>query len=201
MTVAVILTVLGFILHIWLIAEGYMIVRTYNRPAVRFQEVRFQLKRFMTFKCLPKSIQQRIITFYDFSFNGKFIRKQEINKLLGGELKRSVSAETTRQLLTGNYFFKQLPDELLNSMAYCMTEVVFLCNDVIGNGQVQASLRRKTFPSNKSKTFSILCLRRNFISLNLELLLFTLKMETKLHICMTAACSEKWRSYLRMEIM
>jgi hypothetical protein len=131
MCCAIIFTIIGFVLHIWLVSQAYMYLKTSYGPAVYFQELRHQLKKYMSFKRLSKSIQRRILTFYDFSFNGNFFRKREINESLSSELQRLVKMETCQQLLRANYFFKRLPDELLNSIADGLSEVVFLCNDVV----------------------------------------------------------------------
>lgn len=131
MTVGIIFTVIGFVFHIWLVSEAYMYLRTTYGPSIRFQEIRYQMQKYMSFKCLSTSIQRRIFTFYDFSFNGNYFRKREINELLGNKLRHSVTMETCQDLLRRNYFFEQLPDELLDSIADLMAEVIFLGNDVI----------------------------------------------------------------------
>lgn len=143
-------TLIGFVLHIFLISEAYMYLKTTYGPYIRFQEIRYQIRTFIRFQRLSKSVQQRILAFYDFSFNGKFFQKREIDKLMGSLLKHSVTIETWKQLLRGNYFFKQLPDELLNSIADCMSEVLFLCNDVIctvNSARAQVNFMRKKFSS------------------------------------------------------
>lgn len=131
MMVGIIYTLFGFVLHIWLVSEAYMFLRTSYGPSIRFQEIRYQMKKFMSFKRISASIQRRVLKFYDFSFNGKFFRKRDINELLGNELRYLVTKETCEELLKVNHLFKSLPDELLLSVANCMTENVFLVNDVI----------------------------------------------------------------------
>lgn len=131
MTVGIVYTIIGFVLHIWLVSEAYTYLRTTYGPSVRFQEIRYQMQKYMAFKRLSTSIQQRILAFYDFSFDGNFFRKREINEILGPLLQQSVTMETCKQMLVNNYFYGKLPEELLMSMANCMSEVVFLCNDVI----------------------------------------------------------------------
>jgi hypothetical protein len=131
MTVGVIFTVIGFIVHIWLVAAAYMYLRTTCGTSVRFHEIRCQMRKFMGFKRLPTTVQQRILSFYDFSFNGNHYRVHDINVVLGKEQLQSVTAETYSRLLRVNYFFQQFPDEILNSIANCMTRTVYLANDVV----------------------------------------------------------------------
>lgn len=203
MTIGVILTIIGFILHIWLVSEAYMYLRTNYGPSVRFQEIRYQMRKYMAFKRLSPSIQKRIMSFYDFSFNGNFFRKREINEMLGHGLRNSVTMETCKQLLVENYFFKQLPEELLNSMANCMTEMVFLCNDVICKAD---STRAQVDSIDKCLAFFcwnflLSLIYRSSIWLWMEQLLFIHRMETRLHICMMATCLERLRSFLLMKTM
>ena len=131
MIVGIIFTLIGFILHIWLVSEAYMYLKTAYGPSIRFQEIRYQMRMYIRFRRLPKTVQQRILAFYDFSFNGKFFRKREINELMGSSLKHLVTKEKCQQLLIDNYFFKQLPEELLSLIVDCMSESCFLRNDVI----------------------------------------------------------------------
>lgn len=131
MTVGIFFTLIGFVLNILLVTEAYMYLKTAYGPLIRFQEIRYQMRMYIRFKRLTKSVQQRILAFYDFSFNGKFFRIGEINDLMGTSLKHLAKVETYKQLLNGNYFFKQIPEELLSSMVDYLTEVLFLPNDVI----------------------------------------------------------------------
>lgn len=138
------MTLIGFVVHIWLVAEAFAFMRTFYWSSIRFQEIRYQIDKYVSCKRLSKSMQSRIIALYDFSFNGKFFRKREIDELLGNELRHLVKMETCQLLLKGNYFFKQLPEELLSAMADCLMEMVFLCNDVICKveaARAQASLK------------------------------------------------------------
>lgn len=105
---------------------------------------------FIRFKRLSKSIQRRVLDFYDCSFNDKFFRRREINELMGSSLRHLVTMEKCRELLTGNYFFKQLPDELLNSLADSMSETLFLPNDIIckvDSTRTQVNFSTKSFLS------------------------------------------------------
>lgn len=129
--VGIVMTLVGYALYIRLVAEAYMCVRTTYWPSVRFQEIRFQMDKYMSFKRLSNSIQKRILALYDFSFNGKFIRKPEIDEWLGNDFRHLVKMQTCQQLLKRKYFFKQIPEELLSAMSEYMTEMIFLCNDLI----------------------------------------------------------------------
>lgn len=131
MTVGIVLSLIGFILHIWLVSKAYMYLRTTYWPEIRFHEMRHQISEYVSFKGLSKSLQNRILEFYEFSFRGKFFRKQEISGLLGNELCHLIAIQTRKKLLQGNFLFNQIPDDLLDSMADCLVETVYLADDII----------------------------------------------------------------------
>lgn len=131
MIIGITFTTIGFILHVYLISMAYMYLRTAFAPTVRFQEIRYQMQEYMAFKHLSSSIQSRILTYFDFSFQKKYYRKSEIKELLSDELLQSISNQTTLILIEGIYFFKMLPKEVLTTIVDCMTEQIFLKNDVI----------------------------------------------------------------------
>lgn len=154
MTVAIAYTLIGFVVHIWLVSKAYMLLRTVKSTKIRFQEIRYQLRTFMAFKGLSIAIQQRILTFFDFSFHGKYFRKREINELLGHGLRQLVTLETCKRQLTRNYIFKQLTEELIGPIANGLTEAVYLKNDVIGKvesarTQVKMSVQKAFVSSNE----------------------------------------------------
>lgn len=131
MTFAFCLTIVGFMLHIWLISKVYLHLRTSYGPSVRFQEMRWELQEYVAFKHIPKRVQKRILTYYDYCFKDEFFRKKEIEGLLGRDLMHIIAKETTEELLKRHFLFELLPANLLHSIAIAMSEVVFLRNDVI----------------------------------------------------------------------
>ena len=131
MVIGITFTLIGFVLHIYLISIAYMYLRTAYAPKVRFQEIRYQMQEYMAFKHLSSSIQSRILTYFDFTFQKNYYRKSEIKELLSDELTQLISNQTTLKLIEGIYFFKMLPQEVLILIVDCMTEQVFLKNDVI----------------------------------------------------------------------
>ncbi|KAL7052851.1 hypothetical protein ACKWTF_005035 [Chironomus riparius] len=131
MTVGIIFTLIGFSLHIWLVSEAYMYLTTSYGPCLGFQEIRYQLGAYIAFKHIPKSIQLRILSYYDFSFKDKFYSKEQISTLLGGELRQSIAIEICQEHLWNSYIFKTLPENLLKPIASCMVEETYLQNDII----------------------------------------------------------------------
>ncbi|XP_070501527.1 potassium/sodium hyperpolarization-activated cyclic nucleotide-gated channel 4-like [Chironomus tepperi] len=131
MTVGIVFTLIGFALHIWLVSEAYMYLTTSFGPCLGFQEIRYQLRAYIAFKHIPKSIQSRILSYYDFNFKDKFYSQEQILILLGVELRQSIAIEICQEHLWKNYLFKILPENLLKSIASCMVEETYLQNDII----------------------------------------------------------------------
>lgn len=125
------LTIIGFILHIWLISEAYMYLRTTFGPSVHFQENRYELKEYVAFKHVPIDTQRRILDYYDYCYKSEFFRGKEIYGLLESDLQLMIAKETTEQLLRKHNLFTLLPSNLLHSIAIVMSEAVYLKNDVI----------------------------------------------------------------------
>lgn len=131
MAFAFCLTIVGFVLHIWLTTQAYLHMRSTNGPSIRFQEIRYQFEEFVAFKHLPKRTQKRILAYYDYSYKNKFFRKKEIDRLLDNDLRHFIARETIEKLLIQHAIFFELPANLLHSIAVAMSEVVYLPNDVI----------------------------------------------------------------------
>lgn len=145
MIVGIVFTLIGFALHIWLVSEAYMYLSTSFSPYLGFQEIRYQLRAYIAFKHIPKSIQSRILSYYDFSFKDKFYSREEISTLFGEELRQSIAIEICQEQLWKNYLFKILPENLLKPIAICMMEETYLQNDIISRndynrGQVWTTL-------------------------------------------------------------
>lgn len=144
MTFAFCLTIVGLMLRIWLKSKMYLNLRTLNGPSVRFQEMRCQLQEYVAFKHIPKPIQKRILTYYDYCYKGKFFRRKDIKGLMDSDLRHMIAKETTEKLLMRHYMFRLLPANLMHSIAVAMSETVFLPNDIIcRNDRNAGQVRRK----------------------------------------------------------
>lgn len=162
MIIGITFTTIGFVLHVYLISMAYMYLRTAFAPTVRFQEIRYQMQEYMAFKHLSSSIQSRILTYFDFSFQKKYYRKSEIKELLSDELLQSISNQTTLILIEGIYFFKMLPKEVLTSIVDCMTKQIFLRNDVISRQDAIQKKVRTYYLISWLSLLNVFILYRNF---------------------------------------
>jgi hypothetical protein len=131
MIIATVFTVIGVVLHIWLVSTAYIYIRTSGAVQFQFQEIRNQLQTFMAFKSVTPKIQRRVLTLYDFTFHGNFFEKFELEASMEKKLQSILKLEISKTLLEENYLFKRIPENLLCSIADCLVEVSFSTNDVI----------------------------------------------------------------------
>lgn len=140
MIVGIVFTLIGFMLHIFLVSQAHMYLTTTYGPSLDFQEIRYQLQAYIAFKHIPKSIQKRILIYYDYRFKNKFYREKDILFLFGGEIKQSIAEELCFPYLRNNYLFKILPENLIKSIVSCMMEEIFLKDDVISRNDQNRGL-------------------------------------------------------------
>jgi hypothetical protein len=137
MIVSIIFTLIGYVMHIWFIAEACMLIKAAAGPTERFFKIRHNLNEYMIFKELPLNTRKRIMTYYEYNFKNKFYHNREIVGSLGCNLKSMIAMEMCGKLLSENYVFKLLPNTLLHAIATSMSEKVYLKNDVISHNDQQ----------------------------------------------------------------
>lgn len=143
MLVAIIFTLIGLVLHIWLVSTAYIYYRSKNATHLHYHEIRIQLEMFMAFKRLNSNIQKRALALYDSTFKGTFYRKHKIKAAFDQKIISNVKMERCAQFLRRHHLFKLIPEHLLVSIVDCMGEISFSTNDVIlkgDHGRTQASL-------------------------------------------------------------
>lgn len=129
--IAIVFTLVGLIIHIWLVSTAFIFLRSNNVVQYQYQEMRIQMQQFMSFKRLPRRIQQRALTHYDYSFQGKFYGKRRVEGTLEKKLQSAVKMERYKRFLQEHYLFKELPEDLLILAADSIVETLFSANDVV----------------------------------------------------------------------
>lgn len=131
MSFALCYTIVGFIFYIWLVSKAYTYYTTTYSPSIRFQEVRYELKKFATAKHVSPSIRERILNYCDFCYKDKHFRRKEIYKLLQNDVKLLIAEDTSGKLLMQHDLFNILPPNLLRLLSMVMSEAVYMKNDII----------------------------------------------------------------------
>lgn len=77
------LTSAGFLLKCYLLAQANLYYHSTCAPFLKYHKIRFELQKFMTFKRLPETFQQKMLTNFDYQYHQKFFRSRKIVQNVG----------------------------------------------------------------------------------------------------------------------
>ena len=87
MVLNILYTWLGFIAHIYIVANTHMFIRTVFSTSLKYQEKRYQMQEYLYTQQLPKSTHERLLSFYDYRFKDKkFFKRNELSSMVGGKV-------------------------------------------------------------------------------------------------------------------
>ncbi|XP_045477532.1 potassium/sodium hyperpolarization-activated cyclic nucleotide-gated channel 1-like [Harmonia axyridis] len=98
---------------------------------IKYREVLGQLNEFMSRKKLPLATRNRLISFYEYKFQGKFVREKKIENLLSDRLKKETNFHSSNQLIKQVKIFEDVPTKILGEVLSHLKIEVFLPNDII----------------------------------------------------------------------
>lgn len=118
-----------------------------------YREVMGQLEEFMNRKKLPLATRTRLRTFYEYKFQGKFVKEKKIENILSGEwflndfdnkkwkyiflskstdrLKKEIYYHCSNKLIRQVQIFEDIPTKILSEITSHLKLEVFLPNDII----------------------------------------------------------------------
>ncbi|XP_057672250.1 potassium/sodium hyperpolarization-activated cyclic nucleotide-gated channel 2-like [Diorhabda carinulata] len=99
--------------------------------ALKYDAMERQLKEYMRHKQLPTQMRARILTYYEFKFQKKYFRENEILSTISEQLRQEMNMHACKKLVENVTFFRNLPLNLLVRIISCLKIEVFLVNDVI----------------------------------------------------------------------
>jgi hypothetical protein len=166
MSMNILFTICGLLLHVWLLTAVYSAFTTFYGTSIKFHGLRCRLEKFMTLARLSENIQFRMLSFYDATFDGKYFRRSEINEILGDKLLLMIKMENYFNLVRNNRFFHLLPDEMIVSVVECMREIGHMEGEVLDFSQTQVSccVARNTLIWKFFHHSTFFILSRNFTS-------------------------------------
>ncbi|CAH0551009.1 unnamed protein product [Brassicogethes aeneus] len=97
----------------------------------RYLALEHELEEYMRHKQLPSYMRNRIYTYYEFRFQKRYFREDEILNTISGQLKQEINMHACKKLVENVSFFRNLPMNLLVRIISCLQIQVFLTNDVI----------------------------------------------------------------------
>ncbi|XP_072397737.1 potassium/sodium hyperpolarization-activated cyclic nucleotide-gated channel 2-like [Diabrotica undecimpunctata] len=109
-----------------------MEINTGNTSSVlKYDAMERQLKEYMRHKQLPSQMRSRILTYYEFKFQKKYFRENEILATISEQLRQEMNMHACKKLVENVTFFRNLPLNLLVRIISCLKIEVYLVNDLI----------------------------------------------------------------------
>ena len=103
----------------------------FNSSILQYQASVAQLKKYMRHKQLPRSVQRRFITYYEFRYQHRYFREAEILHTISSQMRQEIGMHSCRKLVENVTFFNNLPILLLTRIVAILKSEIFLANDVI----------------------------------------------------------------------
>ncbi|XP_045477534.1 potassium/sodium hyperpolarization-activated cyclic nucleotide-gated channel 1-like [Harmonia axyridis] len=97
----------------------------------KYREVLGQLNEFMSRKKLPLATRKKLIAFYEYKFQGKYVKEKKMENLLSDRLKKEVNFHSSNQLIKQVKIFEDVPTKILGEVLSHLKSEVFLPNDII----------------------------------------------------------------------
>ncbi|KAJ9587172.1 hypothetical protein L9F63_019309 [Diploptera punctata] len=121
----------GFIITAVLIALTDRLTRSVNTSNVKYQEKSAQVREYMRHKMMPRTLQKRIMEYFDFRFQKSYFNEAKIHNILTRELRQDVTLHNCRVMVEHVSFLSNLPTEVLVRIVTCLQIEIYLANDII----------------------------------------------------------------------
>ncbi|XP_034933805.1 potassium/sodium hyperpolarization-activated cyclic nucleotide-gated channel 1-like [Chelonus insularis] len=115
----------------YIVSQAMRLFKADNSSKLKYQAIIAQLKQYMRHKQLPRVVQQRFLTYYEFKYQHKFFRESEILNTLSAQMRQEIRMHLCRKLVEHVEIFHNLPVSLLTRIVGQLKSEVFLTNDVI----------------------------------------------------------------------
>ncbi|XP_018566291.1 potassium/sodium hyperpolarization-activated cyclic nucleotide-gated channel 2-like [Anoplophora glabripennis] len=116
---------------IFILAMIMEINRGRTSSAHKYDEMEKQLKEYMQHKQLPAQMKSKILTYYEFKYQKRYFRENEILATISEQLRQEMNLHACRKLVENVIFFRNLPLNLLVRIISCLRIEVYLVNDII----------------------------------------------------------------------
>ncbi|XP_066603419.1 potassium/sodium hyperpolarization-activated cyclic nucleotide-gated channel 1-like [Prorops nasuta] len=116
----------------WILLARFMqFFKGLNSSRLKYQAATAQLRQYMRHKHLPYPTQYRIIAYYEFRFQHRYFRDNEILNTLSTHMRQEINMHSCRKLVENVTFFTNLPLSILSRIVALLKSEIFLTNDVI----------------------------------------------------------------------
>ncbi|XP_014475051.1 PREDICTED: potassium/sodium hyperpolarization-activated cyclic nucleotide-gated channel 2-like [Dinoponera quadriceps] len=131
LTMLLVLQVLGTLTIYILTGQAMQLFKGDNSSKIKYHSNMAQLKRYMRYRQLPRTTQHRIVAYYEFRFQHRYFRENEILHTLSIQMRQEIGMHACRKLVENVTFFSNLPFLLLTRIVALLKSEIFLTNDVI----------------------------------------------------------------------
>lgn len=121
----------GYVLELYIYAQMMMILNKDSSSTNKYQQLLQQLTEYVRYKELPERLRKRIVLYFEYKYQRRFFKEQEIMTTISGELRREIILHTCGRLLHKVEYFQNLPASLLLRISTGMRTEIYLANDVI----------------------------------------------------------------------
>nr|XP_050848596.1 potassium/sodium hyperpolarization-activated cyclic nucleotide-gated channel 2-like [Vespula vulgaris] len=112
------------------------LIESLAEPELKYYQIIYEVKNYVREKKLPKHLQDKLLTYYKYRFQGNFFKKQAISYTLSSHLKEEIMLYSSRGLLETAQIFHNLSSKLLGQLIsvlkpliYMETDIIYKCHD------------------------------------------------------------------------
>ncbi|XP_020295125.1 potassium channel KOR1-like isoform X2 [Pseudomyrmex gracilis] len=127
MLLNLILSVIGFLGFIYLLARLAQLITTFNSTRKRHLKLIQQLEQYMKHHRLSHPVQQRLRAYYNYRNKKGFERNEKIIDYVSPYLRE----HNYQQLLNNVVMFKHMPKTIATQLIGCIRSEIFMSNDVL----------------------------------------------------------------------
>ncbi|KAL6254947.1 hypothetical protein P5V15_014289 [Pogonomyrmex californicus] len=130
-------TIIRYILL--LLGKGYMIyliviilqfMESSAKPKLKYQRIIHEIKEYIRQKNLPPYLQHKLISYYEYQYQGSFFKENIISDILSDHLNQEILFYNTQRLLDIPIFYN-LPRNVFGDLINSLKPVIYLKEDVI----------------------------------------------------------------------
>ncbi|EZA61728.1 Potassium/sodium hyperpolarization-activated cyclic nucleotide-gated channel [Ooceraea biroi] len=125
-----ILLLLGRGYMIYLIVKILHLLESSTEPEVKYQRIIDKVKKYIRQKKFPQYLQDRLILYYEYRYQGSFFKENIISDTLSNHLNQEILFHSSRGLLDTT-ILHNLPRNILGDLINALKPIIYLEEDVI----------------------------------------------------------------------
>ncbi|XP_014616306.1 PREDICTED: potassium channel GORK-like, partial [Polistes canadensis] len=117
--------------------KGYMILlilqlfESLAESELKYHEIIHGVTNYVKEKKLPKHLQDKLLAYYEYRFQGHFFKEQAISNTLSNHLNQEIMIHSSHGLLETAKILQNLPPNVLGNLIVVLKPVIYMETDVI----------------------------------------------------------------------